>query len=342
MLVTTVNILKTNNGAAMRARTLIKEFDIRKVLIISFLKSGSVIEKSIEYNFIKLSLSDLIRIPFLILFKNFPVSVAIFQRLKLNNLDNHNIIFHLARSTQIDIINDYQILDFCESHSNNLRKRLNNYKFIFNKLLKFEISRLDKYENKILGLYNSIYFITNNDIKFKAKNYKVLPNKVKKSSINLKFSERNKNKICFLGEMNYLPNLTALMWLDDFLNHSDEYEIHVIGKIKTIPKLKNSSNFIFHGFVDNIDNYIKDSITTVFFSYESTGLQNKILDYLNYGIPVFTNKEVADSFISGHPLIVINNKQEFRKGIAKLISSERDYNILSQLCKNYLLKHYTI
>ena len=54
------------------------------------------------------------------------------------------------------------------------------------------------------------------------------------------------------------------------------------------------------------------------------------------------NKEVADSFISGHPLIVINNKQEFRKGIAKLISSERDYNILSQLCKNYLLKHYTI
>lgn len=341
MLVTTVNILKTNNGAAMRARTLIKEFNLSNVKIISFFRKGSVTKDGVNYNFINLSFYDFFIIPFLILFKNYPVSVAVFQRYKFKHLLNNNCIFHLSRATQINFISNSHILDFCESHSHNLSKRLKHYKFIFNKLLKFEISRLDKYENKILGLYYSIYFITNNDIKFKAKNYKVLPNKVKLSNFCLKFSERNKRKICFLGEMTYLPNIKALQWIDTFIDTID-YDVHVYGKYFKKPLLKNSNKFFFHGFVDDLDFHIKDSIATVFFSNESTGLQNKILDYLNYGIPVFTNQVVADSFMLNHPLKLIKNKNDFIKSLNYLTSNKQYYNNHTKLCKDYIYNNYSI
>ena len=289
---------------------------------------------------------DLLLISHLILFKKIPISIAIFQRAKFNKYVKVKIIFHLLRAVQINAIkelekNDNIIFDFCESHSNNLSKRRINYNRIVNFFLNFEINRLDKLENKILVHFNKIFFITNNDIKFIKNKHKILPNKVKINTLNLKFSERNKRKLCFLGEMTYKPNIKALQWIDTFIDNID-YDVHVYGKYFKKPYLKNSEKFFFHGFVDDLDFHIKDSIATVFFSNESTGLQNKILDYLNYGIPVFTNHEIADSFMLNHPLKLIKNKNDFIKSLNYLTSNELYYNNHTKLCKDYIYNNYSL
>ena len=48
MLVTTVDILNVKNGAAMRAKNLMYQFDIKEVCIISFFKNKSVIKMELH------------------------------------------------------------------------------------------------------------------------------------------------------------------------------------------------------------------------------------------------------------------------------------------------------
>ncbi|MDB9787356.1 glycosyltransferase [Flavobacteriaceae bacterium] len=347
MLVTTVDILNINNGAAMRARTLIKHYSISEVFIITFFKKGIHNNNDIKYTYINLHFFDYFIVPYLFILKGLPISVAVFQRTKLKcEINGKRVFFHLLRSIQVGVDNKLKFkgnstIDICESHSINLKKRLPNYNYLKKFLLTLEIKLLDKLENKVMSYYDKIVFITNNDLKFNAKKFTVLPNKIIVNKECLGFTEKQQNKICFIGEMTYLPNINALLWIDDFITELN-YEVHVIGKVNSQINLINKEKFIFHGYVDSLQDYAKDSIASIFFSHESTGLQNKILDYLNLGIPVFTNKNVADSFFNDHPLLLIKDKDELRLGLQKLVSSEENYNKRTKEGLVFLNKYYSI
>lgn len=345
MIITTINIFGKKNGGIERVKNLISHFNIKEVTILTFFKYNTIQIDGIKYNFMGLTIEDIFNILYLLLFSNLPFSVCIFQRKRVA-LSRDITIFHLARSFQVAnkelIFNKKNniILDYCESHSHNLTKRLNQISKLSGFLLKLEIKKIDKFENLLLNKSNNIYFITNNDVKFIADKHFILPNKVILNNIFEPFEKRSINKLVFIGDMTYAPNISALKWLDVFLNNND-YEVHVIGKFIKKPKIHNTNKIIFYGYVDNIESIMNNSIGAVFFSKESTGLQNKILDYLNHGIPVFTNSEVADSFMTNHPFIIISNYSDLETNLNSIKYSKVNFDKKVKDGLIYLKKYYT-
>jgi hypothetical protein len=346
MIITTINLFTKKNGGTERVKNIVNHFNIKEVTIITFFQYKSFYKDGIRYDFKGIKIVDIFNIINLLLFSNLPFSVCLFQRNDIK-YSNNLTIFHLTRSFQFNhekLIfskkNNF-ILDYCESHSHNLTKRLTNISKLFSYILKFEIHKLNLFEDYLLDNFQKIYFITNNDIKFIANKHNVLPNKVKKILYFEPYSKRKLNKLVFIGDMTYLPNILALQWLDSFLNNTD-YEVHVIGRFNNKPRISNINKIIFYGYIENIENIIKDSIGAVFFSKESTGLQNKILDYLNYGIPVFTNAEVVDSFIPNHPFIIINNYYDLELNLNIIKNSKIKFEQIINNGFNYLKTHYSL
>jgi hypothetical protein len=343
MIITTINVLKNNNGGTERVKNLLTAFNDNEVIILTLFSTKKIIKSGIHYSFVGISFYDFLNILKLFFFDKLPLSVCLFQRHKIK-FTNKRVVFHLVRSFQYCLINtslfkNNFILDYCESHSSNLHKRINSFSQIKRFFLSIEIKRLDYYENRVLQKFSNTYFITKNDIKYSFEKHNLLTNKISLIGNYLPLDRRNQKKLCFIGDMRYMPNILAIDWIDKLLLFSN-FKVHVFGKYRSLPNLKNKASFIFHGYVTDLDPIINDSFAAVFFSKESTGLQNKILDYLNHGIPIFTNIEVASSFIEGHSFVIIKSHDDVIYELENLRNSETRYNNLVIEGIEYLKKYY--
>jgi hypothetical protein len=344
MIITTLNVLRKNNGGTERVFNLISHFKIHEVTIITFLKNKVIFKDGIKYNYVGLSFHDFFYFFYLVLFTKVPYSACLYQREGIVFSNDLNV-FHLIRSFQVrrelQIFSNSGkfVFDYCESHSDNLSKRLNNIPNLLAVLFNKEIKRINFFENHLLSNFKTVYFITKNDKKFISSMHYVLPNKIFKKFVNETYTNRNLKKLIFLGDMTYFPNILALKWIDRFLSNQD-FIVHVIGRIEKEIKVINPDKIIFYGYVENFDDIIKDSIGAVFFSKESTGLQNKILVYLNYGIPVFTNSEVADSFEANYPFLIINDYANLELELNLLVNSKFKFDRIVLDGFAYLEKYY--
>lgn len=326
-LITTIDYLHSKNGGAQRVLNLITEYNINEVHICSITRKGSYVSGNVFINYHPIKLKDCLDIFVTSLINKRPLSNALYFRSSLSDvLKYDNIVFHLSRSIQsktIEEINKKWILDFCESHGHNLKLRSKSYSYFFKLLLRFESKRLLKFEKKLIRTFSKVIFITQNDIQFgNAKNKLLLPNKIELKQIKLEYEQKVKNQICFLGDMNYLPNKNALKFIDQYITEKN-YSVKVFGKPpKKKISLCNEDKIHFEGYVEELDKVLPYSFVSIFYSNDSTGLQNKLLDYLNFGIPVITNSEVADCFIPGYPFLIIKETKDIDPIIQNLLNKD--------------------
>ena len=80
------------------------------------------------------------------------------------------------------------------------------------------------------------------------------------------------------------------------LRKNYEFEIVIIGKFKEEKKkyknLLNKDWIKFKGWVDDVDNYFKDSLALLVPSKYKLSVRTKILDAFSSGLPVITYKEI--------------------------------------------------
>ena len=89
-----------------------------------------------------------------------------------------------------------------------------------------------------------------------------------------------------------------------------------------------------------LDDIMNDALCGVALIENVTGMQNKVLDYLFYGIPALVSQDVYDGLPDGSPLMIIRNRDELRDALAKCLSIEnrrslqvRGYKYLDKLNK---------
>ena len=266
-----------------------------------------------------------------------------------NNKDRYDvIIFHLIRCAQY-LPPDFagkkilEMTDLISIRDQQIIKRLSiinplKYLYILERFL------IKRYEKIVSNKFDKIVFISKKEL-YEAKKFidrrkiEVIENIFKVEKNIFKFKSNN-NKIIFLGNINYIPNKLACF---DFAKNIlpiinkkyPDITFNIIGKINFLDKFyfKLQNNTIIHGPVKNLEKIFKNSICGICNVNIATGFQNKILNYMSYGLPTITSVESFDksTFKKNKDILVYSKKNEL---IKFLLSLKEDKKLSYKLSRN--------
>ena len=256
------------------------------------------------------------------------------------------LFFYHIRSSQY-LPNNYKgstVIEMGDLYSSNYYQTFCNLN-IFNPLkyvYLIESILIKRVENRIFQSFNKIILFSKNEIKkinkiFRKKIYNV---NISIKSVQKKFTYSLKNnKILFIGNLSYLPNLLAVK---DFINNSfflikkeiPDVKFLIIGDVSKLNKFFFSfkKDVIFLGQQNNIKKFIKNSICGLANIKIATGVQGKVLTYMSYGLPVVCSKKVASNFKKN--TINYSNNNDLVKKIINLKNNKK----LSRKFSNKSLK----
>ena len=245
------------------------------------------------------------------------------------------LFFYHIRSSQY-LPNNYKgstVIEMGDLYSSNYYQTFCNLN-IFNPLkyvYLIESILIKRVENQIFQSFNKIILFSKNEIKkinkiFRKKIYNV---NISIKSVQKKFTYSLKNnKILFIGNLGYLPNLLAVK---DFINNSfflikkeiPDVKFLIIGDVSKLNKFFFSfkKDVIFLGQQNNIKKFIKNSICGLANIKIATGVQGKVLTYMSYGLPVVCSKKVASNFKKN--TINYNNNNDLVKKIVNLKNNKK-------------------
>ena len=251
----------------------------------------------------------------------YPISVIVFQRKKLN-LDCDVICFHLVRAIQLNVIRNEKKkleLDFCENLSENFFLRAkaggsNIYKRLF---LFIDALLLRRFHKELkFSRFKNVYVISEFEKKIPVEKAIVITPKHKNELKNCPAEIMKLTKLFFLGHIDYEPNLRALEELVELLKQSkNNIELHVVGQISAInkSKLTQYSGTKIYGYLDEPEKIAAQCDVGFACLSIATGTQNKVYDYIAYGLPVIVSQEVWNGLSAeakGH-VMVINDLENF-------------------------------
>ncbi len=359
LFITTRNpFSKQYSGDRLRSSQIIKYLSKKNKLDLVYsdvLTNEAIPDKSFKGNkfFFKRSLFLSLINSFLQLLKINPLQLGFFYSENAHKFienQHHNydvIIFHLLRSAK-HIPSNFtgkKILEMTDVYSDNYKQTFDQISFLnpLSYLYFLEYLLIKNYEKKCSNIFDKIILVDNNNLK---KSKHILKDKIVKIN-NGSFSQKksfifkkNNNKIIFIGNIKYLPNKEACFnfvkkILPKINKKFPEIEFHIIGEISILNKimLKRYKNVKVLGPKKNLKPLIKNSICGISNLNIATGMQNKILNYMSYGIPSicsfksFNNSELK----KGKDLLVYKYDDELINFIFKL---KRNKNLSNKISNN--------
>ena len=266
--------------------------------------------------------------------------------------NNYEIIFfqHI-RASQYLPENFYgtTILDMGDLYSENYKQTykylsfLNPMKYIYF----LESIFVKRVENKIFSIFDKVLLFSKNEVKkvqgkFNQKILKV-DESIEKIHKKISYSPK-KNKILFVGNLNYLPNILACR---DFIKNilpqlnklMPEIRFCIIGNIKNRDKilLSRNKNVEIIGSKKEIIKYVKNSFCGLANLYIATGVQVKVLKYMSYGLPVICSNLVAANFDNN--VLNFNSNHDLVKKISDLKNKKIIWEKFSRKSYSFVKKY---
>ena len=350
--------LETLDGKEKRALSILKSLSKKNKIDIACVDQNPKINKK-KINFcneetrFQISFFSRLFNMFLSLLKLKPLQNGYFFSKEManfidDNKDSYNtIIFHLIRCCQY-LPSEFrgktvlEMTDLVSVRDQQIIKNLSivnplKYLYILERFL------MKRYEKEVSNQFDKIVFISRKElfeaVKFINKNkIAIVENTFDIQKKIFKFKKTN-NKIIFLGNMNYLPNkLACREFSKNILPRLNEkypnITFHIIGKINIFDKFffKLYRNVIVHGPISNLKSVFINSICGICNVKIATGFQNKILNYMSYGIPTVVSKEsfAKDLFKKNKDISVCSGNKELIKLIFQLKENKKFANKLSK------------
>jgi glycosyltransferase involved in cell wall biosynthesis len=143
--------------------------------------------------------------------------------------------------------------------------------------------------------------------------------------------EYNKNKIVFIGNMRTLQNQDAVQYFVKDIFPPIKKKIngavfHIVGADPPnyIKNLADGENIVVSGFVDIIEDEIKDAAVAVAPVRIAAGIQNKVLIAMACNVPVVLTSIISSGIPeleSGNNCIIVDNKREFSDAVLLLMNN---------------------
>ena len=118
---------------------------------------------------------------------------------------------------------------------------------------------------------------------------------------------------------------------------SAQITLEVVGTVnkRNRQMLSKYENIRLHGFVDDPQPILSKCAVGVCIIDGATGLQNKVLDYLAYGIPPIVSRNVCAAFPGAAPFSLADDSGEFSMLLKKFTRAHERQDYL-QSCVNYV------
>lgn len=156
--------------------------------------------------------------------------------------------------------------------------------------------------------------------------------------------------IGFLGNMGYLPNVEAVLWLYKEIYRSlrlihPSLSLVIIGRdpVPSIRELEADQGVIVTGAVESIWEYINAVDIFVFPLWIGGGLKNKILEAMYAGRPVVTTpigNEGIDA-VPGREILINSDRNGFIEALEMLLQSESERVRVGEAAHRYVTGKYS-
>jgi polysaccharide biosynthesis protein PslH len=229
-----------------------------------------------------------------------------------------------------------------------------NTKFLPKKwYLKYLTNKLKRYELEHLNKYDYLVAVSDRDLhKFKALGYK---NGAISSPIGLdlkhyknNISIQTQDDICFIGALDWIPNMEGLMWFIDqvwptLTNKFPTLKFHIAGR-NTPEILKNLkvSNIIVHGEVPDAIEFVDKYSMMIVPLFSGSGMRVKILEGMALGKVVITTvlgKEGIHAENDIH-LLEADTPNAFISQIESVLSGQKNKKLIGESAKKFVEDYY--
>jgi glycosyltransferase involved in cell wall biosynthesis len=159
----------------------------------------------------------------------------------------------------------------------------------------------------------------------------IVPNGIDLDYYSLQKEKTNKNRLTYLGLMDYLPNEDAAMYFSNEIlplikSEIPEIEFYIVGKNPTnkVLRLGKAKGITVTGPVEDVRSYIAESVVFVVPLRMGTGTRFKILEAMSTGIPVVSTSIGCEGIkvINNQNILIADTPGGFSKAIKSLINDK--------------------
>ena len=304
-LLTTVGDFEERRGPLNRLDMLISFFRGKgykvSIISLSIYKPKDSNYADCELTWVPWDWIDVLKILFYLLRLN-PISISVFQRRHLKLASDDIVCFHLVRAIQFPYLQrlpSESCLDFCENLSLNFYQRSHTLKRLSVKryIMLLEAELLARFHKKLsLDKFKNVFVISEYEKKGINRSTTVIsPQRItQKRGVRVKNSDKFRN-LFFLGHIDYEPNLDALLKICELMaTLNSEAIFHIVGRVNITNKTKlQKFEFVkIYGYVNAPEVIAEQCDLGIAYLYIGTGTQNKVFDYLRFGLPILVSETV--------------------------------------------------
>lgn len=274
------------------------------------------------------------------LFLPYPFQTSMYQSLEMEKVIQESIreskydIVHLQLARMAPYFEKQKhitrIIDLIDALSLNMKRRCKKDKGLLKLASYIEWQRLKKYEREICQNFDGVTVVSEIDKKNIGDfdNLHINPNGV---AISSSISENTKQyDLIFTGNMSYFPNVHAILWFVKNVfpliqKQKPEICLAIVGVNPCKEVLNLVSNSIkVTGYVENIQDYIKNSKIAIAPMLSGSGIQNKVLEAMICEVPIVaTNYALGGIEVEhGKHILIANDIQSFSDAILELLSNK--------------------
>ena len=299
---------------------------------------------------------------FFALFHKLPFQVTYFLESKnkkkietiIQNFKTEHIYCQLIRTSEYvkDLFQFEKTIDYIDAFSAAAMRRASTAKGFRKLFWKVENERAKNYERSIFDYFNNHSIISHQDRNLLAipsnKKIEIVPNGVDTSNFkNLNLSK--KHDIVFAGNMNYPPNITAVIFLVEeilpkLIAQFPEITLLIAGANPSSEVLNlASARVTVSGWMSDIRQAYCESRIFVAPMFIGAGMQNKILEAMSSELPVITTSLAAEAFSEKNQskIIEANTTFEFAKAIQYYLLNEAAQNSDGKTNRHYVEEKYS-
>lgn len=263
-------------------------------------------------------------------------------------------ISHLIRMTpylEKNGLYNNSIIEMTDALSKTYGLSSNSNGFSLKKIIyKFEKNLIKKYEQKVINNFKKVVLVSKADIEYLG-NQESLSFYTNGINCIEKAKSYNSNKICFVGNMRTLQNQdAALTFINKILpavkKELPDVEFHIVGAQppENIQKLVDNKTIFVTGFVDSVEEYIKDSAVLVAPVNIAAGIQNKVLIGMACNIPVVMTSLISKAIpelVSGDNCFIEDDVKKFADICIKLCKDNKLRNKIASAGYKVMKTNYS-
>ena len=171
-----------------------------------------------------------------------------------------------------------------------------------------------------------------------------------KTQIDNKFNANERNGLLFVGGFSHAPNVDAIIWfckeIFPIIREKIDIDLYIVGSNapEEVKNLK-APGIVFKGFVsdDELENLYRNTRIVVAPLRYGAGVKGKIIEALNYGVPIVTTSIGAEGINDIDKIInVTDEPSDFAKAVMDIYNDESLLERMSYDEQKYIQDNFSV